>query len=399
MPTPCLFLFLALALTLTACGDDDGTPTDDAPERDGGPTPTVDAATDDAGGVDAGTVDGGAAPGDFVFAPLEPEPTPAGKVRVAIGLAHGRVVTSCDGLESIVHDEVFSPDANDHHEHALKGAAYGDGVFLFNTGHGAPGHVFRSTDGIAWEQLPGERFHYADGTTGPLTGGTRGIFWDGEVFVLIRGRSPRMTSTDGLDWVEDEGEAIDRKYFHFRSLSYHPSLGRLFMDGTDSPKEVHWLLSSVDSAQSYAEVEGGFADECNAWMTLAHGGLVAPGGDLMCLSFDGGDTWRVEEVPDGFGTYLPTDDGFIAFAGWRRGPQRWDGESWTEETIDNGVRIAAAGRAPWGTYWAASRQGTEHWTSQDSVTWEPMAHEGSGNPLRMMLFGYADPSAMCPLAE
>ncbi len=399
MPTS-LRLSFALMLTSVACGDPGGGPDDDVVDRDGGRAPTVDAAPGaDAGeGEDAGPNDGGT-PENFVFAPLEPEPTPEGKVRVAIGLAHGRVVTSCDGLESIAHDEVFSPEANDHHEHALKGAAYGGGVYLFNTGHGAPGHVFRSTDGIAWEQLPGERFHYADGSTGPLSGGTRGIFWDGEVFVLIRGRSPRMTSTDGLDWYEDEGEPIDRTYFHFRSLSYHPELRRLFMDGTDSPKVVHWLLSSLDSAQSYAEVEGGFADECNAWMTYAHGGLVAPGGDVMCLSFDGGDTWRVETVPDGFGTYLPTDEGFIAFAGWRRGFQRWDGESWTEETIDNGVRIAAAGRAPWGTYWAASRQGTELWISRDSVTWEPMAHEGSGNPLRMMLFGYADPSEACPLPE
>ncbi|MFK8003398.1 MAG: hypothetical protein AB8H86_27755 [Polyangiales bacterium] len=335
-------------------------------------------------------------PDGFTLDPLSVEEVPPGLVPVAIALAHGRIITSCDHMQSVASDQTFSPDASDHHEHALKGAAFGNGVFVMSTGHGAPGHVLRSPDGLTWTQLSGESYRYADGSTGLLPGGTAGVIFDGTRFVLLRGRAPRMSSADGLEWREF-GEELDRRYFHHRGHHYFSSTGRLFIEGENVDKSERWLLLSEDQGLTFREVD--YDALCRVPQAHAHNTLITGGEMQVCTSFDEGETWNVEPAPENFGTILPTSEGFVGMRGYRRGLHRFDGESWNEEEVDRSMRFAAAARSPWGWYWLVSREEPHYWLSDDTHTFRSVASSSEGQVPRRFVFGYAAPSERCPLLE
>ena len=397
-----------MAWAFAGCDDagvvDDGGPGPDVQgAMDGGvPDAPEDAALEDAAVEDIDEASDGGPPDvprpeGFTPMPLPIETVPRDRVPVAIALGHGRIITSCDHMQSVVLDETYSPDANDHHEHALKGAAFGNGAFVLATGHGAPGHVLHSTNGLDWTQLEAENFNYADGSTGLLPGGTAGVIFDGTQFILLRGRSPRMSSRDGVEWTEF-GEPLDRRYFHHRGHRYFPSLGRLFVEGENVDKSERWLLVSDDSGLTFREVD--YSMLCRTPAVNAHNMLVGPGSEMeTCASFDDGETWEVQTAPEGFGSVLATDEGFVGVRGQRRYLHRFEGEEWIEETIDSSLRIAAAARSPWGWYWFASHRAPHFWLSDDTRTFRSMETPSEGATVRRFVFGYAEPSERCPLLE
>ncbi len=207
-----------------------------------------------------------------------------------------------------------------------------------------------------------------------------------------------MASEDGLDWTEF-GEELDYRYFHHRGHRYFPSLGRLYVEGENVDKSERWLLLSVDGGRTFTEqLETGFSSNCRVPQVYAHNTMLTGGQELQsCASFDGGESWSVIDVPDDLGTLEPTAAGFVAFRGWRREFRRFDGAAWSEETIDSSVRFAAAARAPWGAYVVASREDPEFWVSEDTTTFRAVTSTAGERPIRRFLFGYAMPSARCPL--
>lgn len=396
-------------LATTLCGCETTTAESDAGASDSGldaqapDTWTVaDAGADDASRADSAAADvrqnpDVPRPEGFSPRPLATEEVPPGMVPVAVALGHGRIVTSCDHMQSVALDETFSPEANDHHEHALKGAAFGNGAFVLSTGHGEPGHVLRSTNGLDWTQLSGESYHYADGSTGLLTGSTAGVIFDGAEFILLRGRAPRMSSSDGVEWTEF-GEALDRRYFHHRGHRYFPSTGRLFIEGENVDKSERWLIISEDSGRTFNEVD--YEALCRVPQVNAHNMLIAGGAEMqICTSFDDGETWNAEATPEAFGTILPTDEGFVAMRGYRRALHRFEGDGWSEEEIDRSMRFASAARSPWGWYWFVSRQSPHFWVSDDTRTFRTLEAPSEGQAIRRFVFGYAEPSERCPLLD
>lgn len=239
-----------------------------------------------------------------------------------------------------------------------------------------------------------ESFHYADESTGLLSGGTAGVIFDGTKFVLLRGRSPRMSSNDGLEWTEF-GEALDRRYFHHRGHHFVPSSGRIFIEGENVDKSERWLLMSDDSGLTFQEID--YDELCRVPLVQAHNTLISAGDMQVCTSFDDGDTWTAEATPEAFGSVLATDEGFIGLRGQRTFLHRYEGETWTEELVDCSLRIASAARSPWGWYWIASHRAPYFWLSDDSRTFRAMEATSEGAAIRRFVFGYAEPSERCPL--
>lgn len=334
-------------------------------------------------------------PGAVTVKPLRRGVVPAGMVGVAVGVGNGRIVTLCDQGRVIASDDVYAPGASDHDPYAAKGVTFGNGIFLHSTGHGAPGFLLRSVDAVNWEQLPGERFHYADGSTGDLPGGTATVYFAEDRFVLSLGRR-RMISMDGLDWFE-EGEALERDYFHFRTNDYSREVGAHFQAGTNSAKDVNWLIRSDDQGTSYRLIDG---VTCNAPDTFGHGALLATDrleGD-PCISLDGGETWDTfsTNTAEVQGSYMAVDDGFVAFRGYRRSYYHsTDLINWTEHSI-GALRFGTSARSPEGYYVMTSRQNAEFYRSDDGVNWEEVESTRQDVPgIKRWTFGYVPPFGAC----
>lgn len=334
-------------------------------------------------------------PGVLTVEPLRRGVVPEGMVGVAVGVGHGRIVTLCNQGRVIASDQVYAPGADDHDPYSAKGLTFGNGIFLHSTGHGAPGFLLRSVDAINWEQLPGERFHYADGSTGDLPGGTATVYFADDRFVLSLGRR-RLTSTDGLDWFE-EGETLERNYFHFRTNHYSREVGAHFQAGTNSSKDVNWLIRSDDQGTSYRQIEG---VTCDAPDTFGHGALLSTdrlGGD-PCISLDGGETWGTfsTNTEESQSSYMAVDDGFVAFKGYRRTfYHSTDLVDWTEHTI-SALRYGTSARSPEGYYMMTSRQNEEFYRSDDGVNWDVVESASQDVPaIKQWTFGYVPPFGEC----
>lgn len=334
-------------------------------------------------------------PGSLTVAPLRRAVVPEGMVGLAVGVSHGRIVTLCDQGRVLAADNVYASGATDHHPYSAKGLTFARGVFLHSTGHGTPGFLLRSTDGIEWEELSGDHFHYADGSTGDLPGGTATVYFADDRFVLSLGQR-RMISQDGLDWYE-EGTALERHYFHFRSDRYFRGLGTHFQAGENVSKDEIWMIRSDDQGSTYSDIVG---NTCNAPSTFGHGALIASNrsGD-PCLSWDGGENWTtfspgLDEEPS---TFMSVDDGFVAFRGWRRDfYHTTDLENWTTHSIQS-LRYASAARSPEGYYLMSSLQNAEFYRSGNGVDWEVVETAPSTGPVvSRWTFGYAPPSEKCP---
>ncbi|MGE0786958.1 MAG: hypothetical protein AB7S26_14895 [Sandaracinaceae bacterium] len=408
----------AVGLLLIACEPSDSSPDDAAADpRDAG-VPIGDAgSTSDGGPADAGAAGDGAAgdgggadagssvlPGVLTIAPLPVEPVPTGRVTMAIGTGNGRIVTVCDDGARVVQDLIVDPTADDHSEYAAApGAAFGNDVFVVATGHGQPGHILRSTDGRAWDDLADDAFHWADGSTGRPGGGIALVYFDGARFVMIASRHV-FFSDDGAEWT-DQGVEHPRGYFHWRNDFFADPLHRLFVRGENVDTTVQWLSRSDDDGVTLAPITeaDGWTFECAVGgAVFAHGVLLAPGSaSQYCMSLDGGVTWSTVPVEMGveLGGFHATDTGFVSFRGQRRFLQRsTDAMTWTQETIDNGYRHATGGRAPQGYYLNASHAGTELWRSDDSVAWTPLDYPRDTTipALKHFAFGHADASACDP---
>ncbi len=377
---------------------DTGSTNDNGSGEDGGSTGDNGSNTGSTG--DSGSTTSHQPTGELEVRPLVPKMPPTGQVPVALAIGNGRIATSCDRGQSWAEDWIIDANASDHSDYAAAaGGAFGAGVFVVAMGWGAPGRVLRSTDGLNWDDLDEDRFHLADGTTGRANKGIPVVFYDGSQFVIIWDRRV-FFSPDGMDW-HDQGVRLDPELFHIRQHSFQKHLGRFFMRGENSGKDTQWMRRSSDSGLNFTPVtpDDGFDLSCGGQTLYAHLGLITNGGERYCLSLDGGLSWSAHRSAESFATIVPTSEGFLAFAKWRRQVfYSSDAVEWESQDLSAEFRFSAGGYSPHGYYIVASKRGPEFYRSDDGKQWVALPNDNSSgvSDIRHVVFGHASSSARCP---
>jgi BNR/Asp-box repeat len=382
-------LILGLSLGLLACGDD-------------GP-----GGSDGGGGVGAagaggsgGTATGGQG-GQGAGATGGSGGMPASSVPLFVAQGHlGRLTISCDGGENWVANQsnddaaicweapTNEPDC-DHDTGAGRGVAFGDGVFVATFGWGPAGGLFRSTDGVAWEET--------------LTGTTfAGVAYGNGVFVA-GSNSPQRSTDGGQTWEQTGPVGLGA---NARRFGFVDVMGGRFIIAADgstlavsSDDGVTWALPSVPAGCGDSiQTQGGIA--------AGNGNILVLGGDgNACVSSDGGETWSLSDVGALTSSHLIFNGS--EFMVWSQGTRHAssDGITWTATptsignlrlgptAVDANGRIVGV-RGGWQVWYADQA----FYFSDDGVDWSELA-AGSfvgSHPIRAMAFGEATPSSACP---
>jgi hypothetical protein len=147
---------------------------------------------------------------------------------------------------------------------------------------------------------------------------------------------------------------------------------------------------------------------------MVYGGIVSGNGIIVivgqdawaCRSTDGGETWTVtptglNEVLSG-GVWTGQEFWFWGDDGFRVSSP--DGATWTKTPLTTPMRIEPLARADSGTIVAISNvwngyEDQQFLRSTDGITWEvlPASAFTGSHPIFGITFGYAEPSARCPL--
>ncbi len=348
--------------------------------------PGVDAGTPE---VDAGIVD-------------------AGSGRVPIFLAHGklgRTMVSCDDGRTWKANRSERPNARcwdtaaaeniecDHHAWSSVGLVEADGRFLATYGWGYPGMVRSTEDGVNWtDVLPGHTF------AGLAYGNGR---------VMANDHAPWTSRDAGAAGTWTKGPDIPSTGWTVRRIGFVPS-------GTAAPGR---FIITLDGEVVFSDDNGATwqlpttrpaACAVNTVNVLAGNGvtLIVQGNGSVCRSTDRGTTWTHHMVAGAFSSNAVFGGG--AFYVWN-GSTRWrstDGLTWVSAAgTPANVEIGPVARSPDGTF-VATRGGWQVWyenqrfyRSTDGVAWDvlPAGAFVPSHPITSFLFGYALPSAVCPL--
>lgn len=387
------------------------------------------------GALDSGIAQPGDAGTDAGAPPLDAGPFDAGRpdagrvsVIVAIGKMGRRTVSCDDGLTwafDFAVDELLPPSerypcgSGDHplpdggvistecfhHPWATTGIAFGDGTFVASWGHGQPGTVSRSTDGVHWQDV----------LAGPQVATM--LFNNG---VFLGGSKRSIISTDlGATW--DAGVLID-----FTNGSYSITNCRSGVSGSrDAGTFVLAAGEGInfDFAVTHDRLlaawhrpimtDGGRVDLCGSPPFASGNGVLvgmSPGG-IACRSTDDGETWDAV----GLAPFMtaPVWSG-TAFAAWSNGggPRLFksvDGATWSTTPIstvlsDGGelgnLQLGQVGVTPGGAYVAVvgAYQGQLFLRSTDGVLWRalPAGAFNPSHPIDFFASGDAVASDVCP---
>lgn len=325
---------------------------------------------------------------------------PAGRVAAFVAQGHkGRTTISCDGGRTWVgnHSDddalrCFEGNDCDHDPGAGRGLAYGAGLWVATFGWGAPGTVKVSSDGVTWETVLSDTGTYAD------------IAFGNDVFVANAGKPD--VSADGRTWTPAEGDL--GLSINTRAIGFSPVMGGRFVV-TGESGENRDIVVSADAGQTWSHASDR-PDECVSYVRGIASNtttfVLASGNGFVCTSTDGGDSWSAVSVSDGL-TSPPiwTGDAFMV---WNRNRvfTSADGTSWDEQEVTpSSVSIGPVARGDDGTFvaandgWMVWYEEQELYRSTDGIVWEVLdktAFTGS-HPINFIEFGYAEPSADCPL--
>ncbi len=400
---------IAATLLVTGCvaGVVEGDPTlsaehdprlgggDDLPDR-GDPTPS---ARDDDAPAD---VDGDPGGGDPAPADDDPPP-PDGRVPVLIAQGHmQRTIMSCDGGASWVANASANDDARcwvegdpnyvecDHNPGAGRGITFTGTAFVATFGWGPPGGIFRSEDGVAWDQR--------------VSGTTFGGVATGVGHVVAMSAQPRVSDDDGVTFAASD-DYIDTQARRTAFAAY--ATGRFIMVGDGK------ITLSSDAGSSWWSPDvwpSGCGDSIQTQGGIAYGNgviLVLGGNGLACRLLDGGTTWTTHATgtTDVSSQLVWNGSVFRMWAGDRVYSSS-DGASWSSVVISPAsVRVGIVAYDPEHDSYAAINGGWGDWyttqrffRSDDGVTWETLAADKAlrSHPMRNMVFGYAKRSAVCP---
>jgi hypothetical protein len=383
---------VSLSLLALACGDSDaGGSGGGVGVGGGGP------ATTGAGPAGSTTTTGG--PGSASTGAGGNNP---GLVPVFVAQGHlGRLMVSCDDGQTWVANQSADdaetcwgddnlPDC-DHSPWAGRGLAFGNGAFVATFGWGYPGVLRRSVDGATWEDVWMEQPTFADIAFG------KGLF--------VANNSPTSISTDGATW--QEGGDLNLNVGNVRAIEFVPHGEGLFVITGESGSERDIVYSPDGINWSHPSSR---PPECGSYVrNIAYGaGTIAifSGNGTVCASTDGGDTWTLHQVGGSLSsTGVWTGTEFFVYEGSTL-HRSADGARWTSQAVDPpDVNIGALARSDGGTF-VAHRDAWEGWydeqemyRSTDGVTWErlPAGAFVPSHPINFIEFGYAQPSAVCPL--
>jgi hypothetical protein len=295
-------------------------------------------------------------------------------VFVALGDG-GWTAGSCDrGNTWVAH--AFSDEQGDHTQWtAFGGLAYRDGAFVAGLGWGGEGgHILRSSDGLAWDDLPMDAF-LEDGVPIGYAIYTSGVAAVADELMIFSQRV--WQSADGASWSTID-VSLPPGAEQLRQLRGFPESNLLVaavesQSGTQHP-QGNFVVVSEDGGVTWSEGTG-FASSCAD--SIQHTGDIVLIGDLIvvgsgdvCRSNDRGMTWDAIAMPLGgpIADLFHDNQGFNAVAG-SQVFRSLDGVSW-DPLGDVGEPLRAAAWAD-GTYAAVSTMGTTLYHSDDGVTWSP----------------------------
>lgn len=296
--------------------------------------------------------------------------------------------TACQQLNNkseCVMEDVCA--CSDHQVGSPVGLGYGDGWFISMYGHGAPPTVWRSQDGVSWEEVS-------------QIGGQDVAFGNG---VIAIGSGVYGRSVDhGATW--DERDRMARPNVGIASLiHYSPSKDMFIYVGRTG------TAKSVDGGVTWVKDESWDVEQCSgnyARHMVQHGDTIlftrGNGGALMCISRDGGETFTpvLDAINAGAGA---THDGTL-FHLWssRQHYTSPDGETWAVEDLVGGRDLRGIAYDPVNAIYVAVSGGnfeTQHFfRSEDGTTWTqvPDEHISQGAQIKRIVFGYAPEGFVCP---
>jgi hypothetical protein len=297
----------------------------------------------------------------------------------------GRTMISCDDGQSWIHsqsqDDAFRCGDCDHNAYAATGLAAADGWVYTGWGHGAPGSVKRSRDGVNWEVAKAgiEMTALAAGGQAVVTAP-----WWG-----IGGAIPWRSKNEGVSWDQPATMMINPPS---RRIVFVPrgEHGRFVIAAGDASSGP-FVAYSDDQGSSWtqaASIEAGCMPDR---VVVGKGVLLMTGGsDVGCRSLDDGQTWtRVPGNVHGAYEYpLFTGTKFITWQYTVGTFESADGLTWTR--VGAGPNMAAAAVSDKGTYVASMDQYEKQvfLRSTDGVNWTPLADGkfAKGHPIRRMVF-------------
>ncbi len=384
---------------------------------------TPDAGHDDDAGVpDAGLDAGVPDAGTTVDAGLRP-------IFVAIGKQRRRAISCDDGLtwtHDVTIDDAWPMDERyrcfdgtftlpdggsqstdcDHNEWSSLGLVFGDGYFVHTMGWGAPGTVFRSSNGIDWQQV-------AMGVNATE------VMFDEHRFVLAT-RSTRRSDDRGATWVDLNDIPVANGSNTIWNVRGGVAGGGVFVvtaqDGSNY--DVQRSADRGETWQRPTMTNGGRLDACGAGRPVFGNGVFVTvrndsGDTTVCRSDDGALTWSSVQL-NGVSIesrLVWTGTEFIMWSpgGVHRSP---DGITWTSQptqtrrngNLSGGPNIGAVARGPGGTF-VATRGGWQVWyenqrfyRSTDGTIWDelPAGAFEPGHPITAMASGMVERSAACP---
>jgi len=405
-----------IAAALTACGDDA-----QSSGSGGGATVGTSASTGSGGAGSTSSSGSGGEGGGVV---------PSGKVPVFVAQGHvGTTLLSCDDGQSwkalrsfdaeghaLVCDELaavrcFEGGCSyrngsgscvdtasscdcDHHPGSGKGLAHGDGAFVATFGWGQPGVVLRSTNGVDWVQVDAGHT-YADVAAG------NGL-------VALAERTPAISTDAGLSFAPstDAGHVP----WNVRRLFYFAGAQRFMQAAASGAEHDVRLTSDFQTWSSPVAMPAGCLPIAEA---TEGGGVIVTRGGGVCRSSDGGASFSLVALPGNADLYSGPVWDRAKFLVWGtdggiRAYTSADGTSWSsaETNLGGGNRFGEVARNPVSGTMVAARSEWMGWyedmrwyRSADGISWETLsAADGPAtHPIGELVFGYADPSAACPL--
>ncbi len=292
------------------------------------------------------------------------------------------------------------------------GIAFGQGAFVANWGHGMPGVIRRSTNGLDWTTTS-TNAQYGD------------LAYGGGRFVASS-LTP-LWSADGITWSDggaaNFATADGGKPDVVRVVGYGDYNGAGRFVAIAEPPGPAFLVSS-DGAQTWWEPTV-VPSNCAAGGLGTYGRVISGNGVILivdeygnaCRTTDGGNTWSVSPIGvtgvhawavwtgGQFVVWGADADpgGYIAAAYRLTSP---DGATWTKTPLTSPVGLGPVAVGTSGTFVAINGvfdgYGQQAFLrSTDGLTWEqlPAAAVVQSHPLYYVTFGYADPSATCPLTQ
>lgn len=347
---------------------------------DDGATPdpsTGEGATTEGPGADDSGSSGEEAPPDGV------------PMFVALGQG-GRRLLSCDDGLSWIAEQIVEDDNDDHGPYTSRALTWGEGTFVIGMGWGNPGLLWRTEDGLEWEQTFPPADHTPTGLSGVVYGAGR--------FVAVEGRRTWHSEDRGMTWARGDdllpGAIIRTVGYSAYGGGHYYAVG----DGeihVSSDGETWSTPSSVQgSCDGNVTRRGGVVDDEGLFLVVTDTGNV-------CRSDDGGDTFTHYLVGDGDGTpvssnIVVTELGFYA-AGGAGAWSSEDGTEWESHAFDlDGDRIRRLARSDTGALVGIAWNGDDFYRSEDGLSWVRIDDAPPGNDVNRVTFGYATPSDVCP---